>query len=116
MCLDITILPWRRSLAKGGQSARRNALDTIALGPRLRHATNFLDRNPVMLMDGKQLPAASGKTFAVYNPAAGGVIANVPEGDNADVDLAVRAARRAFRRWARLGPSERGRSCGTKPI
>jgi acyl-CoA reductase-like NAD-dependent aldehyde dehydrogenase len=33
----------------------------------------------------------------VYNPATGTVIANVPEGDKADVDLAVAAARRAFR-------------------
>ena len=66
---------------------------------------------PLMLIDGKQVPAVSGKTFAVYNPATGGVIANVPEGDKADVDLAVAAARRAFdeRRWLRISPSERGR-------
>jgi len=64
-----------------------------------------------MLIDGKHLPAVSGKTLAVYNPATGGVIANVPAGDKADVDLAVRAARRAFdeRRWTKISPSERGR-------
>ncbi len=64
-----------------------------------------------MLIDGKQVPAVSGKTFPVYNPATGSVIANVPEGDKADVDLAVSAARRAFdeRRWSRISPSERGR-------
>jgi phenylacetaldehyde dehydrogenase len=86
-------------------------MDTIALDPRLRHSTGFLGRNPLMLIDGKQVPAVSGKTFAVYNPATGGVIANVPEGDKADVDLAVRAARRAFdeRRWTKFSPSERGR-------
>ena len=86
-------------------------MDTIALDPRLRHSTGFLGRNPLMLIDGKQVPAVSGKTFAVYNPATGGVIANVPEGDKADVDLAVAAARRAFdeRRWLRISPSERGR-------
>jgi phenylacetaldehyde dehydrogenase len=39
------------------------------------------------------------------------VIANVPEGDKADVDLAVAAARRAFDdgRWAKVSPSEKGR-------
>ena len=39
------------------------------------------------------------------------MIANVPEGDKADVDLAVAAARRAFdeRRWTKISPSERGR-------
>lgn len=36
-----------------------------------------------MLIDGRLVPAASGKTFAVYNPATGAVIANVPEGDKA---------------------------------
>jgi Aldehyde dehydrogenase family len=86
-------------------------MDTIALDPRIRHASSFLSRNPLMLINGRQVPAASGKTFAVYNPATGGVIANVPEGDKADVDLAVRAARRAFdeRRWGKVSPSERGR-------
>jgi phenylacetaldehyde dehydrogenase len=64
-----------------------------------------------MMIDGKQVPAVSGKTLAGYNPATGGVIANVPTGDKADVDLVVRAARRAFdeRRWAKISPSERGR-------
>jgi phenylacetaldehyde dehydrogenase len=86
-------------------------MDTIALDPRLRHASGFLGRTPRMLIDGKMVGAVSGKTFAVYNPATGGVIANVPEGDKADVDLAVAAARRAFdeRRWGRITPSERGR-------
>jgi acyl-CoA reductase-like NAD-dependent aldehyde dehydrogenase len=86
-------------------------MDTITLDPRLRHSTGFLGRNPLMLIDGKQVSAESGKTFAVYNPATGSVIANVPEGDKADVDLAVAAARRAFdeRRWTKISPSERGR-------
>lgn len=64
-----------------------------------------------MLIDGKMVGAASGKTFEVYNPATGAVIANVPEGDKADVDLAVAAARRAFDdgSWAKVSPSEKGR-------
>ena len=47
----------------------------------------------------------------MYNPATGTVIANVPEGDKADVDLAVAAARRAFDDgvWAKVGPSGRGK-------
>jgi phenylacetaldehyde dehydrogenase len=86
-------------------------MDTIALDPRLHHAAGFLGRSPGMLIDGKLVPAVSGKTFAVYNPATGTVIANVPEGDKADVDLAVAAARRAFDdgRWARVTRSDRGR-------
>jgi phenylacetaldehyde dehydrogenase len=86
-------------------------MDTIALDSRLRHATGFLGRTPLMLIDGKMVPAVSGKTFPVYNPATGGVIANAPEGDKADVDLAVAAARRAFDegRWTKITRSERGR-------
>jgi phenylacetaldehyde dehydrogenase len=86
-------------------------MDPIALDPRLRHANGFLGRTPGMLIDGKLVPAVSGRTFPVYNPATGTLIANVPEADKADVDLVVAAARRAFddRRWARVSPSERGR-------
>ena len=86
-------------------------MDTIALDPRLRHATGFLGRDAKMLIDGKMVAAASGKTFPVYNPATGTLIANVPEADKADVDLAVAAARRAFDsgRWSAVSPSERGK-------
>ncbi len=86
-------------------------MDTLTLDPRLQHATGFLNRQSSLLIDGKMVQAVSGKTFAVYNPATGTLIANVPEADKADVDLAVAAARRAFDegRWARVSPSERGR-------
>jgi len=86
-------------------------MDTIALDSRLRHATGFLGRNAGLLIDGKLVQAASGKTFEVYNPATGTVIANVPEAEKADVDLAVAAARRAFDNgaWAKIGPSGRGK-------
>ena len=86
-------------------------MDTIALDSRLRHANGFLGRKAGMLIDGKMVQAASGKSFPVYNPATGTVIANVPEGDKADVDLAVAAARRAFDDgvWAKFGPSGRGK-------
>jgi phenylacetaldehyde dehydrogenase len=86
-------------------------MDTVTLDPRLKHATGFLSRNAGLLIDGKLVPAVSGKTFSVYDPATGRLIANVPEADKADVDLAVAAARRAFDdgRWTRITPSDRGR-------
>lgn len=92
-------------------------MDTIALDPRLRHSTGFLGRAPLMLIDGRLVPAQSGKTFAVYNPATGTVITNVPEGDKADVDLAVAAARRAFddRRWSGVSRRNAAASCGSSP-
>ena len=62
-----------------------------------------------MLIDGKWVDAASGKTFATPNPATGEVLARVAEGDAEDVDRAVRAARRAFDggKWPRMRPTER---------
>jgi phenylacetaldehyde dehydrogenase len=86
-------------------------MDTIALDSRLRHASGFLGRDAKMLIAGKLVAAASGKTFPVYNPATATIIANVPEGDKADVDLAVAAARRAFDdgRWSSVPPNQRGK-------
>src|SRR5438876_580682 len=64
-----------------------------------------------MLIDGKWVEAASGKTFETINPATGQVLARVAEGDKEDIDRAARAARRTFDdgRWARLNPGERQR-------
>jgi phenylacetaldehyde dehydrogenase len=71
----------------------------------------FLATPKKLLIDGKWVAAASGKTFDVKNPATGATIARAAEGDKADVDLAVNAARRAFESgpWPRMTPSERSR-------
>ncbi|WP_088320111.1 aldehyde dehydrogenase [Kineosporia sp. R_H_3] len=60
-------------------------------------------------VDGGFRPAVSGKRFDRVAPRDGRVVAAVAEGDAADVDLAVAAARRAFedRRWRDLHPRER---------
>src|SRR5438132_14157338 len=64
-----------------------------------------------LFIGGKWLDSVSGKTFATINPATGQTICQVAEGDKADVDLAVKAARRAFEDgpWAKMNASERGR-------
>jgi acyl-CoA reductase-like NAD-dependent aldehyde dehydrogenase len=71
----------------------------------------FLDGKPKrMLIDGKWLEAASGKTFESRNPATGELLANVAEGDAEDINLAVAAARRAFNGpWSKFKPAERQR-------
>ena len=63
------------------------------------------------LIGGRWVEAASGKTFPVYNPATEEVIAYVAEGDQEDIDRAVKAARRAFESgpWPDLTPAERGK-------
>jgi aldehyde dehydrogenase (NAD+) len=50
-------------------------------------------KKQLMLIDGKWVPSVSGKTFQTLNPATGEVICEVAEGDKADIDLAVKAAR-----------------------
>src|SRR5216684_8938680 len=64
-----------------------------------------------MLIDGQWVEAASGRSFAVYDPATGEVIASVPEGEKEDIDRAVRAARTAFDSgpWRKMTTSLRGR-------
>jgi aldehyde dehydrogenase (NAD+) len=64
-----------------------------------------------MFIGGKWVDSQSGKTFPTLNPATGQVICHVAEGDKADIDLAVKAARKAFEHgpWAKMNPSERGR-------
>jgi aldehyde dehydrogenase (NAD+) len=62
-----------------------------------------------LLIDGKCIPAASGRYFDTIDPATERVIASVAEADAEDVDAAVRSARAAFDGdWGRLRPSERG--------
>ncbi|XP_013203462.1 aldehyde dehydrogenase, cytosolic 1-like [Microtus ochrogaster] len=56
--------------------------------------------------------SVSGKKFPVINPATEEVICHVEEGDKADVDKAVKAARQAFQigsTWRTMDASERGR-------
>ena len=60
------------------------------------------------LIDGKAVATRSGRTFETLNPATGAVIARLTEGDAGDVDLAVKAARRAFEGpWSGWTPYQR---------
>jgi phenylacetaldehyde dehydrogenase len=63
----------------------------------------------MLLIDGKFVPARSGKTFATLNPATGEEICQVAEGGAADVDAAVRAARAALEhpQWRNMSAVDR---------
>lgn len=71
----------------------------------------FVSKPRKMLINNRWIEAVSGKTFPVYDPATGAELARVAEGDQADIDRAVRAARAAFDSgaWPSLTASERGR-------
>jgi phenylacetaldehyde dehydrogenase len=75
-------------------------------------ARKFLQDSPKkLLIGGKWIAAKSGKTFESINPANEEVLGRVAEGDRADVDEAVRAARKAFETgmWHSMGPHQRAR-------
>jgi acyl-CoA reductase-like NAD-dependent aldehyde dehydrogenase len=63
-----------------------------------------------LLIDGKWVDAQSGKTFTTPNPSTGETLAEVAEGDKADIDKAVVAARRAYEgKWSKISARDRGR-------
>jgi phenylacetaldehyde dehydrogenase len=75
-----------------------------------RSVQEFLSQPRKLLIGGAWIEARSGKTFETYNPATGEVLAQVAEGDRADIDQAVAAARKAFETgpWPDTSPAERG--------
>ncbi len=63
-----------------------------------------------LFIDGEFVDPVAGSSFKTISPASEEVLAEVAEADAADVDLAVRAARRAYTRtWSRLSGRERGK-------
>src|SRR3546814_21008713 len=59
-------------------------------------------------VDGRFVPAASGRTFDCVSPVDGRVLTRVARGDAEDVDRAVRAARKAFEsgHWSTMAPKD----------
>ena len=64
-----------------------------------------------LFINGKWVDSVSGKTFDTLNPATEEVLTCVAEGDSADIDLAVTAARKAFEEgpWRNIDARDRGR-------
>ena len=64
-----------------------------------------------LFIDGRFVESLSGKSFDSINPATEEVLTSVSEGDRADIDAAVAAARAAFETgpWPRMRPRDRGR-------
>src|SRR5271155_3806716 len=71
-------------------------------------AGEFLRKPHQLLIDGHRVPSSSGRTFKSLNPATEEVIATIAEGNEADVNHAVAAARRAFEGpWRTMRAAER---------
>lgn len=68
-----------------------------------------LKKQYALFIDGKWVAPSSGKYFPSINPADESHIADISHANENDVDLAVRAARKAFPSWSGLAPSERAK-------
>jgi acyl-CoA reductase-like NAD-dependent aldehyde dehydrogenase len=87
------------------------SIERAARGVTSTAVLDFLRKPKQMLIGGKWVSAKSGKTFETINPANEEVLALVPEGDKADVDEAVKAARKAYEegKWSKITPHQRAR-------
>ena len=91
------------------------AVPSIEKAAQRRHARArcwiFCRKPKQLLIGGKWVPSKSGKTFETINPANEEVLALAAEGDKADVDEAVKAARKAYEegKWSKIGPHQRAR-------
>jgi betaine-aldehyde dehydrogenase len=83
--------------------------DTGARAPGFRGTFGAMSHS--LYIDGRFVGSRSGRTIEVIDPATQQPIARVPDGDAADVDAAVAAARRAFESgpWRETTAQERGR-------
>ena len=64
-----------------------------------------------LIINGEKVDASDGKTFEVFDPSTGDVLATVAKATKADVDRAVKAAQAALesKAWGGAPPAERGR-------
>ena len=63
-----------------------------------------------LFINGKFVAPKSGKYFDTINPATEKVLAKVAEANEADIDAAVKAARKAYDTvWSKLSGKERGK-------
>jgi aldehyde dehydrogenase (NAD+) len=81
----------------------------VASKPKTIKAPQVKDQP--LFIGGKWQDSVSGKTFPAINPSTGGTICQVAEGDAADIDLAVKAARKALESnaWKKMDAADRGR-------
>lgn len=64
----------------------------------------------IRFINNEFVPGVAGRTFETINPHDEKPIVAVHEGDDKDIDIAVKAARTAFEGdWKHVTPSERGR-------
>jgi aldehyde dehydrogenase (NAD+) len=62
-----------------------------------------------LFINGKFVEPNSKKFFPSVNPATETILSNIAEANEADVEMAVASARKAFTKWSKIRPSERSK-------
>jgi aldehyde dehydrogenase (NAD+) len=64
-----------------------------------------------LIINGERVDASDGKTFEVYDPSSGGLLATVSKATAVDVGRAIESAHTALesKAWGGMAPAERGR-------
>jgi aldehyde dehydrogenase (NAD+) len=62
-----------------------------------------------LFIDGEFVEPSTRKHFATINPATEATLSQIADGGAKDIDAAVAAARKAFRKWSRTRPAERAK-------
>jgi aldehyde dehydrogenase (NAD+) len=91
--------------------AKKNITESWEYAPSLESTNHIqLKKKYDLFIDGKWVKPKSGKYFKSINPANEEVLAEVAYADADDVDLAVKAARKAYDTvWSKMLPSERAK-------
>tara|TARA_R110001583_G_C5671027_1_gene411081 strand:- start:17513 stop:19027 length:1515 start_codon:yes stop_codon:yes gene_type:complete len=76
----------------------------------LPSVAGFLESPVMMVIGNEKVASDTSETLAVFNPATGQKIAEVPKGNAQDIDKAVKAARGALKgEWSCMRPADRQR-------
>src|SRR5690242_9921522 len=99
--------PFRRVI---GHPSTKDQTMTKTATPKQRPAAPAV-KETRLFINNQWVDPAEGKTFDTYNPATGQVIAKVAHAGAADVDKAVKAARKALESgpWGKMDAADRGR-------
>jgi len=84
-------------------------MNAPATASRPSAVSAFLAKSHRLLIGDAWADAQSGKTIDVIDPATGKTIAHAAAGAKADIDKAVKAARKAFEPWANTLPDVRAK-------
>ena len=91
--------------------ATKKTNDSWKYAPSLEGTSHIqLKKKYDLFIDGKWVKPKSGKYFSSVNPANEEVLADIAYANAADVDFAVKAARKAYNNvWSKMAPSERAK-------